>query len=111
VSFGSYSTVGYVWVNTIYGSILNVLIFLPIDYDWTELWTATIGLLNFVSSRTDELHTTGGLELLVSEVMFLYTMLRTFDANGYARRSGLSTLPSVHQKHTYHRRMPFTSSL
>ena len=38
------------------------------DYDWTELWNSIIGLLNFLASKIDSLHTTGGVELLASEV-------------------------------------------
>lgn len=37
-------------------------------YDWTELWDSIVGLLNFLSSKVDALHTTGGVELLASEV-------------------------------------------
>ncbi|KJA25899.1 hypothetical protein HYPSUDRAFT_64622 [Hypholoma sublateritium FD-334 SS-4] len=42
---------------------------LRLNYDWTELWISTIGLLSFLASKTDSLHTTGGVELLASETI------------------------------------------
>jgi len=38
------------------------------DYDWRELWNSVIGLMNFLVSKIETLHTTGGIELLASEV-------------------------------------------
>jgi hypothetical protein len=39
------------------------------DYDWRELWNSVIGLMNFLASKIETLHTTGGVELLTSEVI------------------------------------------
>lgn len=41
------------------------------EYDWKELWTALLGLLNFLASKIDSLATTGGVEHLVREVMLI----------------------------------------
>jgi len=37
-------------------------------YGWKELWTALIGLLNFLSTKIDSLDTTGGVEQIIREV-------------------------------------------
>ncbi|KAF8078888.1 hypothetical protein FPV67DRAFT_1558084 [Lyophyllum atratum] len=42
-----------------------------LEYEWKELWTALIGLLNFLSTKIDSLDTTGGIEQIVREVIFL----------------------------------------
>ncbi|KAF8203815.1 hypothetical protein BJ912DRAFT_214158 [Pholiota molesta] len=44
---------------------------LRLTYDWTNLWNSIISLLSFLASRLDSLHTTGGVELLVSETLRL----------------------------------------
>lgn len=54
-----------------------LLLMVVTDYDWTELWNSVIGLLNFLASKIDSLHTTGGVELLASEVSRLFTALFT----------------------------------
>ncbi|KIM47751.1 hypothetical protein M413DRAFT_439420 [Hebeloma cylindrosporum] len=44
---------------------------LRLDYDWRELWNSVIALLNFLASKLETLHTTGGVELLASETIRL----------------------------------------
>ncbi|KAK7058392.1 hypothetical protein VNI00_002026 [Paramarasmius palmivorus] len=39
------------------------------EYEWKELWTATIGLLNFFATKLDSLYTTGGVETLIRETV------------------------------------------
>lgn len=45
-----------------------LLIYCGEDYDWRELWNSVIALLDFLALKIETLHTTGGVELLASEV-------------------------------------------
>lgn len=45
------------------------------EYSWQELWSALIGLLAFLSSKLDNLTTTGGVEQLARAVSPLGTAL------------------------------------
>ncbi|KAI5898035.1 uncharacterized protein SCHCODRAFT_02487077 [Schizophyllum commune H4-8] len=38
-----------------------------LDYHWSELWAATLGLLTFLSTKLGDLATTGEIEALISE--------------------------------------------
>ncbi|KAI4528315.1 DUF1741-domain-containing protein [Schizophyllum commune Loenen D] len=38
-----------------------------LDYHWSELWAATLGLLTFLSTKLGDLLTTGEIEALISE--------------------------------------------
>ncbi|KAH9937283.1 uncharacterized protein B0H18DRAFT_969928 [Fomitopsis serialis] len=40
-----------------------------LDYHWTELWRALIGLLDFLANKLDNLVTTGGVEQLIHETL------------------------------------------
>ncbi|EGO31042.1 hypothetical protein SERLADRAFT_344288, partial [Serpula lacrymans var. lacrymans S7.9] len=40
-----------------------------VQYEWVELWTSIIGLLAFLSSKLDNLTTTGGVEQLIQETV------------------------------------------
>ncbi|KAH7927264.1 hypothetical protein BV22DRAFT_1032014 [Leucogyrophana mollusca] len=42
-----------------------------LEYEWAELWSAILGLLGFLSSKLDNLTTTGGVERLVQETVRL----------------------------------------
>ncbi|KAH9486507.1 Armadillo-like helical domain-containing protein 3 [Psilocybe cubensis] len=42
-----------------------------LDYYWTELWNSLFNLLDFLSSKLESLHTTGGVEMLISETLCL----------------------------------------
>ncbi|KAL1738253.1 hypothetical protein HDZ31DRAFT_51279, partial [Schizophyllum fasciatum] len=47
-----------------------------IDYHWQEVWVATLGLLNFLSTKLDDLFSTGEIEALISETLsFLHMAL------------------------------------
>ncbi|GLB35898.1 putative DUF1741 [Lyophyllum shimeji] len=48
-----------------------------LDYEWKELWSALIGLLNFLSTKIDSLDTTGGVELIVRETIVLLDLALT----------------------------------
>lgn len=39
-----------------------------IDYHWSQLWKAIVGLLDFLGGKTDELTSTTGVEQLLQEV-------------------------------------------
>ncbi|KAF8167628.1 hypothetical protein B0H34DRAFT_646029 [Crassisporium funariophilum] len=62
-----------------------------LDYDWTELWNAVIGLLNFVSTKLETLHTTGGIELLASET------IRLLELSLYTSESYLPSPGALHE--------------
>ncbi|KAF9270606.1 hypothetical protein L218DRAFT_914759 [Marasmius fiardii PR-910] len=38
-----------------------------LEYEWKELWTSILGLLNFLTAKSDSLFTTGGVESLIRE--------------------------------------------
>ncbi|KAF5384911.1 hypothetical protein D9615_001292 [Tricholomella constricta] len=47
------------------------------DYQWKELWTAVVGLLDFLSTKIDSLDTTGGVEQIVRETIVLLDLSLT----------------------------------
>ncbi|KAF9486298.1 hypothetical protein BDN70DRAFT_793929 [Pholiota conissans] len=64
---------------------------LRLNYDWTHLWTSILSLLSFLVSRLDSLHTTGGVELLITET------LRLFDLALCTSESYLSSPRALHE--------------
>ncbi|CAK5264498.1 unnamed protein product, partial [Mycena citricolor] len=42
-----------------------------LEYHWHELWTSVIGVLGFLSSKLDNLATTGGIEQLCRATILL----------------------------------------
>lgn len=45
---------------------------LRVEYNWKGFWDALLGLLNFLTSRLDDLATTGGVEVLLREVCWRF---------------------------------------
>ncbi|PBL00564.1 hypothetical protein ARMGADRAFT_915677 [Armillaria gallica] len=44
------------------------------EYEWKELWSAILGLLHFLAAKLDNLVTTGGVEQLIRETIFLLSL-------------------------------------
>ncbi|CCM03132.1 uncharacterized protein FIBRA_05253 [Fibroporia radiculosa] len=44
---------------------------LRLEYHWQDMWTALIGLLDFLSNKLDDLITTGGVEPIVRETLLI----------------------------------------
>ncbi|KAK0233651.1 hypothetical protein IW262DRAFT_1452216 [Armillaria fumosa] len=47
---------------------------LRLEYEWKELWSAILGLLHFLATKLDNLVTTGGVEQLIRETIFLLNL-------------------------------------
>ncbi|KAK0481699.1 hypothetical protein IW261DRAFT_1562992 [Armillaria novae-zelandiae] len=47
---------------------------LRLEYEWKELWSAILGLLHFLAAKLDNLVTTGGVEQLIRETIFLLSL-------------------------------------
>ncbi|KAK0465598.1 uncharacterized protein EV420DRAFT_1515077 [Desarmillaria tabescens] len=45
-----------------------------LEYEWAEFWSAILGLLHFLATKVDNLVTTGGVEQLIRETVFLLSL-------------------------------------
>jgi hypothetical protein len=75
------------------------------EYSWQELWSALIGLLAFLSSKLDNLMTTGGVEQLARAVSAFGTALVS-QYNIFLRQFFCSTCVSQNARCSCRHRRP-----
>jgi len=109
---GSCSIAGCALVSFAFYQLILSLIHYGEDYDWRELWNSAIALLNFLALKIETLYTTGGVDLLTSEVIIgFFQEMRINLALSSTRQFVSLTSFSAPQNHIYRPRKHFTNSL